>query len=102
MIKVISVYQIEYTNGMKQRTGLISHNDYLNIIIPYEKAIYELERANKFKETNESKIMKKELKWFFGSEWFTDKSPLYYAISTGILSLPSTQGGEHKCKFTLL
>lgn len=95
--KIIDIYEISYQNGITQRKNLISHDDYLEIIIPTNDVISELERRNKFRETKESAQLKRDLKDMFGSEWFTDKSPLYKAIQTGILSLPSAQGGEHKC-----
>ena len=97
--KILGVYKITYGNGngIAQQKNLISHEDYLDIIIPQEKLIYELEKENNYRETKESKQIKNELKDLFGGLWFTDKSPLYYASVTGILSLPQTQGGNHKC-----
>ena len=95
--QILGVYQITYENGISQTKNLISHDDYLNIIIPTQDFIYELERKNKFKETKESKQLKNGLKNSFGSLWFTDQSPLYYAMLTNILTLPPAQGGEHKC-----
>lgn len=95
-MKILSVYQITYKNGFVQRKNLISHQDYLNIIKPLNAIIGELEASKKTER--ESKVLKRVISDLFGSEWFTDNSPLHEAIKTGILSLPPHQGGNHKCK----
>lgn len=97
--QILGTYEITYANGISQYKNLISHDDYLNIIVPTEELIVELERKNKFRETKDSKELKKNLKDLFGGLWFTDKSPLFYAMLTNILVLPPAQGGEHKCFF---
>lgn len=68
--KILGVYQITYPGNVKQVKNLISHDDFINIYKVYQDEIYELEKANKFKESNTTKRMKKELKEFFGSEFF--------------------------------
>jgi len=85
MSKILGIYRFTYKNGVSQIKNMISHDDYINIYKIYQDKIYDLERENKFKETNTTKQLKKDLKEFFGSEWFTDKSPLFNAIKTGNL-----------------
>jgi hypothetical protein len=91
------LYRITYNNGLSQTKVLISHSDYESVIKPTELKIYEIERANGGKPTAATKSMKAELKAQFGEHWFTDKSPLYYAMLTGILELPKHQGGSQTC-----
>ena len=100
--KILGVYQIIYPGNVRQVKNLISHDDYIKIYKAYQDEIYELEKANKFKESNTTKRMKKELKEFFGSEWFTDKSPIYYAITSGYLSMPKHQGGNLQCSINVI
>ena len=95
--KILGVYQITYNDKVKQVKNLISHIDYIEIYKATQDKIYLLEKANKFKETNTTKQFKKELKEMFGSEWFTDKSPYFDAISTNVLVMPSHQGGSMNC-----
>jgi hypothetical protein len=93
--RIIGRYRITYKNGMVQEKDLISHSDYENIVKPYTDKIYDL---IKDKMDSEADLLKAELKAMFGSEWFTDGSPLFEASKTGILSLPKSQGGNHPCK----
>lgn len=71
----------------------------MNDIKPTYDIIYELELKKKMKDVF---YHKKRLKEKYGSEWFTDKSPLFYAIESGFLDLPSVQGGKSLCKVELL
>ena len=93
--RIIGRYRMTYKNGMVQEKDLISHSDYVNIIKPYNDKIYDLIKE---KLDNEADLLKAELNSMFGSEWFTDASPLFEASKTGILSLPENQGGNHPCK----
>ena len=95
----IAKYQITYKNGVVQEKNLISHSDFENIIKPTNDRIYDLIRDKSNVEANslEVKLLKAELKEKFGSEWFTDNSPLFEAITTGILELPESQGGPVPC-----
>lgn len=78
-MKILGIYKITYDDGLSQIKNLISHEEYLKTFeLEYEKG-------------------KKLRKQLFGDYWFTDKSPLFLAISTGVLSLPSHQGGDTKC-----
>lgn len=92
---VIGKYKITYHNGVVQEKNLISSKDFHNFIIPIRNEIHELECEKKY---SEAKYLKSELKNIFGSEYFTDDSPIYYAIKTGILCLPLTQGGCKSCE----
>jgi|ERR1035441_3645162 hypothetical protein len=83
--RILGTYKITYDNGATQIKNLISHDDFINIYKVGQDKIYELEKANKFKETNSTREIKKSLKGFFGDEWFTDKSPIFDAIKTGKL-----------------
>jgi hypothetical protein len=90
-------YKIIYKNGVTQVKNLIEHIDYETVIKPKLVEIYELEVLKKDREAS---IIKKELKETFGENYFTDKSPLYYGIETGILSLLPQQGGDHSVNIT--
>lgn len=97
-MKILGKYQIIYWNGIKQVKNLIDHEDYINHIKPIYFKIDELEIIKKNKE---AKLLKKELKDTYGESWFTDKSPLFEAISTSYLNLPNNQGGIRECKVSL-
>ncbi len=93
--KILGVYKIIYANGMVQFCNLISHSDYESIIIPTKEKISEL--SLKKEGLAEAKELKRYLKAQFSDNYFTDKSAMFNAIETGILSLPEHQGGDHKC-----
>lgn len=93
--RIIGRYMITYHNGVTQEKDLISHTDYENIVKPLQDQIHDLETEKKDKEAGE---LKRQLKQMFGDNWFTDKSPIYEALKTGVLSLPQTQGGQTTCK----
>lgn len=72
------IYIFTYPDiGVIQEKVLISHDDYL--------------RIKEIKDPDEYKAELKKLTK--GMEWFTDKSPLYEAIFTGILNC----NGIYKC-----
>lgn len=105
MTKIIGGYEITYGNGVIQKKNLIFHSDYKHIIVPKENRFYELMKDKKSltkEQIDETAAIKDDLYNMFGDEWFTDHSPLFKAINTGILSLPKSQGGDHKCKITKL
>jgi len=83
-MKIISTYKVTYQNGMSQIKNLIEHEDFLNDIKPTDVQIDALESKKKFKETN---YLKKQLKEKYGQFWFTNKSPMYYAIENNVLEL---------------
>lgn len=91
-------YKITYqNNNFVQYKTLIPHNHFEDVIKPAQQKIADLESAqNKNnKETIQKQI--KDLKRIIGQDWFTDKSPLYKAITTGEIKLLPHQG-THKVK----
>jgi len=84
------MYQITYENGITQQKRLISHFDYKTVIVPDQYIAYALEVRKdtkaqmKLNKARASEI-KKALVQRFGEEWFTDESPMFKAIKTGIL-----------------
>jgi hypothetical protein len=96
--RVLGRYQITYESGVTQIKNLISHEDFLNIMKPTQDKIYDLEKANNWKPTNQSKELKKDIVDMFTKNWFTDKSPIFKSLTTGKLCLPDSQGGVTKCK----
>lgn len=99
---ILGIYKITYLNNIFQFKNLIEHINYMEDIKVKEDEIYELEKKNKFKPTKESVAIKKYIKDTYGSHWFTNKSPLYYSIFTGVLELPINQGGNHLVKIIKL
>lgn len=107
---VKGLYQITYSNGLNQLKSLISHDDYLNVIRPLEIEIDFLKSTVKKKSKDKNEMAKKQelhlLKLkrnsYFSGDYFTDKSPFYEAIETGILNLPEAQGGAQKCTVALI
>ena len=98
---MLDKYKITYTKqGVTQFKHLISHDDYINDIKPSYDEIDVLETAKKDKEANKklASDIKKRLKKTYTDNWFTDKSPLFYAIENGVLSLPTHQGGDVVCE----
>jgi hypothetical protein len=85
-MKIKGKYQITYQNGFKQEKYLIEHQDYLNVVKPLDSAIGHLELFKKT-EDDVSRI-KTVLKELFSADYFTDESPIFKAIKTGILDLP--------------
>lgn len=95
MEKIIGVYRITYPKyNVVQVKNLISHEDYENIYKKWNERKQELElevstlnkkkHADKIKELNsEIKNIKKKLNDLFGSEFFTDKSPLWLSQKCG-------------------
>lgn len=90
---MLGKYQITYECGTIQVKNLISHEDYVNEIKPELDKAYKYGVKNK-KDPRISKI-KNYLNSKYGSEWFTNKSPLFKGISTGVLSLLTN---DYKCK----
>ena len=93
------VYRITYANGITQKKHLITHEEYLTIIKPNRKIVdtFKSEKELKVKtiKTQDYKTAEWQLSKY-PENWFTDKSPIFDAIATGILSLGPTQGGDHK------
>lgn len=106
MEKVIGIYRITYPKyNTSQVKNLISHEDYENIYKKESERIQEFEteiaglnkkkHQDKIRELNqEIKDIKKKLSNYFGSEFFTDKSPIWISrYNGGIMMLPWQQGG---------
>lgn len=96
---VLGRYKIEYDNGVTQIKNLIDHSDYLEEIKPALAEIDLLQSKKKYKQADALKH------WIYrkcGKQWFTNKSPLYFSIQSGILSLPKQQGGDHVVKWVSL
>jgi hypothetical protein len=97
-------YLIEYENGIVQTKTLVPHEEYKTWHRKVKNA-YEFlqscpEQAKKTME-HTYKHLQSQMKKALG-DYFTDKSSLFDAISTGVLILHKNQGGEHKVKITAL
>ena len=115
MEKVLGIYRITYPKyGVSQIKNLISHSDYENIYKRWSDRKQELElemstlnkkkHADKIKELNsEIKGIKKKLNDLFGSEFFTDESPLWLSQKCGgNMFLSDYQGGVIEVKLEKL
>ncbi len=85
-MEILGRYRITYANGMTQEKNLIEHKDYLEVIKPLLS-----QDTDKKQEKG-----KKEVKRRFGEAWFTNQSPMYEAMSAGVLK---HYGGETNIKF---
>lgn len=115
MEKVLGVYKITYPKyGVTQVKNLISHVDYENIYKKWNERKQELEleisglnkkkHADKIKElSTEVKNIKIKLLNFFGSEFFTDESPIWLSQKCGgNMLLSDYQGGVIEVKLEKL
>ncbi len=95
---ILGTYSIVYaSNGFKQTKTLISHaDDYLAVIKPKYAQMSEYEYLKDYKKAN---AIKKEIFELYGDSWFTDQSPLFEAVTTGLIRLLN---GEYKATVTLL
>lgn len=88
--------QITYNCGVTQIFTVISHDDFLNILKPLERAKDEIEALSK-KGIKKRKVeldeINEKLK-AFDFKWCTDKSPIYKSVFTQVLSLGPNQGGD--------
>jgi len=80
-------YRFTYENGMSQILILIKHQDYLR----FKYHPDDTEKIAKEKKTLEKQITS-------GQQWFTDESPLFKSITTGLLDC----NGIHPVKSELL
>lgn len=100
IMKIIKKYKITYKYDTKlkytvsQYKYLISYSDYINDIKPKLEEIYNLEclmnsvskNNNKYKEAKQRiSEIKKHIHDTYGDYYFTDNSPLYKSIFTGVL-----------------
>ena len=106
MEKILGIYKITYPKyGVTQVKNLISHADYENIYKKWNERKQELEleisglnkkkHSDKIKElSSEVKNIKTKLNNFFGSEFFTDESPIWLSQKCGgNMLLSNYQGG---------
>lgn len=88
---IIGRYKIMYHNGVVQEKNLISHKDFIDFIKPMNNIVYSLDirfgRDNKY-----SHRIRKEIKTMTGGDFFTDQSPIYDSINSGVIILPTHQG----------
>lgn len=85
-MKILGVYRIEYVDyKIIQTKNLISHTDYIEDIKPsyIEIDFYEMKKETAYL----AKDIKRRLKDTYGDHFFTDKSPLFDSITTGMLSM---------------
>lgn len=89
------------SNGFIQIKGLVSDEDYINILKPIKKAINIIEDSNKGKPNRQSELLKQSLGIMFGdyNECMTQSSPMGLSLKSGIISLPKHQGGDHVVKW---
>lgn len=95
MKRIIAVYQITYANGVTQTKNLIAQASFYDVIKPLSFIADELDGL---KRKREAAIIKSHLKKMYGEHYFTNDSPIFRAINTGMLQLPEIQGGTHSCK----
>lgn len=95
---ILGKYKIVYEEqNIVQEKDLISHDDYLNIIVPLKHELTILEESKEKDFEAISKI--KESLSVYGKNYFTTLSPLGLAMKTGDLVLPY---GVYKVKFESL
>lgn len=96
--RILGQYQVSYTNGFIQDKNLIKRSDWEEILKPLKKVISIIEADNKDKENEESMLIKQSLKVMFGdyNNCFAEGNLLHQSMTTGFISLPENQGGNHK------
>lgn len=102
-MNILGKYKIEYPEkGIIQQKNLIEHEVYTAEIIPILDQINEIERKYPKKKADKLiKPLKSGMKAEYGEAWFTDQSPLFYAIEKGFIDLGINQGGIIKVVITL-
>ena len=63
-------YKLQYKSHI-QFKNLISHEEFTEVIQPIENKIYDLEKANKFRQTTESKELRNIIKSYGGVFYYT-------------------------------
>ena len=92
------LYNIIYEQGITQQKYLIPHKEYVDVIKPARKVIDTFKSEKELKNKTFTKDQFSEAEYIikgYPELWFTDNSPIYDAITTGLLSLLPTQGGDH-------
>ena len=100
------MYRITYENGITQEKELISHFEYKTRIVPdnYIMATLgalKLGRKKMDKIKKKVKAIKAGLSADYPNEWFTDQSPLFEAITTGVVDLSDHMGEKYKYNCTI-
>jgi len=100
----LGFYEITYYQGTRQVKELINREDYeVYKQLSDKKSDISSKLKGKNKNKKDPKLVAElskvctELK-VFSFPFFVVGSPIYDAIETGILSLPSSQGGDTVCK----
>lgn len=79
------LYEVTYeSNGFIQIKGLVSDEDYINILKPIKKAINIIEDSNKGKPNRQSELLKQSLGIMFGdyNECITQSSPMGLSLKS--------------------
>ena len=104
-MKTLGFYHIEYHQGTKQTKELINRADYeVYRKLSDLKNDLSSKLKGKKKDKKDPKLVAQlrevsaELKKEYPYPFFVVDSPIYDAITTGILSLPENQGGDTVCK----
>jgi len=100
------MYRITYDNGITQKKELIPHFDYKTRIVPDNYIIATLsaikvsDRVLMDKYKAQVSAIKGALNRDYPNEWFTDQSPIFNAIETGVIDLSYHMGEQYKfnCK----
>ena len=87
----MDTYRIVYHNGTVQTRRLVFHSDWQYY---HNKVQFFANLPDNAQNRVLLEQAKREMKQNVGDNYFTDKSPVWDAISTGILNLPSQQGGS--------
>ncbi len=95
---ILGTYKIDYESGPIQEKNLISNSMYKEVVRPINSAIDYIESLNRGKKTPESIKLRGFVRDTFG-EYFTDNSPIFFAIESGVIELNVNQG-NHNCKIT--
>jgi len=93
----MDTYRIVYHNGTVQTRRLVFHSDWQYY---HNKVQFFANLPDNAQNRVLLEQAKREMKQNVGDNYFTDKSPVWDAISTGILNLPSQQGGPSCCQVT--
>lgn len=95
---ILGTYRLEFFNSRSTCIkNLVSTKEFNENIKPQLEKIKYLE--NNFRHI-EADILLNSLNTKYGKSFFTEDSPVYKAIETGILDLPKIQGGKMLCLIT--
>lgn len=101
------MYQVTYDSGLTQLKRLIPHFEYVTRIAPDLYIIATLGglkvKDRKVMDGYKAKVkaIKAALAKDYPEEWFTDQSPMFDAIETGVLDLTAHMGAMYKYNCTV-